>query len=65
MITKFKKFQEDKDLEDFEEDVIADCPKEDNSEKEIKEEKMCILSDPGKNSFSVKFYNGLVGNSFI
>jgi len=26
MITKFKKFQEDKDLEDFEEDVIADCP---------------------------------------
>ena len=40
MITKFKKFQEDKDLEDFEEDVIADCPKEDNLEKEIKEEKM-------------------------
>ena len=38
MITKFKKFQEDKDLEDFEEDVIADCPKEDDSEKEIKEE---------------------------
>ena len=29
MITKFKKFQEDKDLGDFEEDVIGDCPKED------------------------------------
>ena len=40
MITKFKKFQEDKDLEDFEEDVIADYPKEDDSKKEIKEEKM-------------------------
>jgi len=40
MITKFKKFQEDKDLDDFEEDVIADCPKEDTLKKEIKEEKM-------------------------
>jgi len=37
MLKKFKIFNEDKDLDDFEEEVIADCPKEDTEKEKGKE----------------------------
>ena len=37
MIKKFKIFNEDKDLDDFEEEVIADCPEEDTEKEKGKE----------------------------
>ena len=36
MIKKFKIFYEDKDLDDFEEEVIADCPEEDTAKEKEK-----------------------------
>ena len=33
---KFKIFYEDKDLDDFEEEVIADCPEEDTEKEKEK-----------------------------
>ena len=39
MIKKFKNFyedKEDKDLDDFEEEVIADCPEEDTAKEKEK-----------------------------
>ena len=38
MIKKFKIFYEDKDLDDFEEEVIADCPEEDTAKEKEKKE---------------------------
>ena len=38
MIKKFKIFYEDKDLDDFEEVVIADCPEEDTAKEKEKKE---------------------------
>ena len=37
MLKKFKIFYEDKDLDDFEEEVIADCPEEDTEKEKGKE----------------------------
>ena len=42
MIKKFKSFAEDKQLDDFEEELIADCPEEDTAQIK-KEEKMKTL----------------------
>jgi|TARA_B110000914_G_C15326056_1_gene382501 hypothetical protein len=33
MLKKFKEFNEDKDLDDFEEEVMADCPEEDTAKE--------------------------------
>ena len=41
MIKKFKSFAEDKQLDDFEEELIADCPEEDTAQIK-KEEKMKV-----------------------
>ena len=36
MLKKFKSFAEDKQLDDFEEELIADCPEEDTAKEKEK-----------------------------
>ncbi len=60
MIKKFKSFAEDKQLDDFEEELIADCPEEDTAEIK-KEEKMKTLKQHMAEDHQGKYGKGQVG----
>jgi len=60
MLKKFKSFAEDKQLDDFEEELIADCPEEDTAQIK-KEEKMKTLKQHMAEDHQGKYGKGQVG----